>query len=846
MTDEQRPADDTLLEDESRAETLWQTLGSTGGGSSADTDGPSPAPDAEALARLAARYDDLGRIGHGGMGLVHRVYDRLLERTVALKVVRPSVQGTPTALDRFRREANITAALQHPGIVPVYDRGELADGRVWYTMREVHGEDLTAPMATQRRTTTGPERAAGLRALVEILARVCDAMTYAHAQRVVHRDLKPSNILIGPFNDVLVVDWGLALRLDDPDDDTLVEDELDTSISSSRHTLLGQVLGTPGYMAPEQARGETGLLGPPTDVHAIGAMLYECLTGRPPRTGRPRLLLAQLRDGAPVERPGSNLPEAMPDELVDLAMRALAVDPAQRPASAAPLGAALRAWLDGSKGRARARAAVEQARDDRDRLRSLSSQIDLLRARALRHLEGLGSNPSPTAKAPAWSLEDQANQLEVELAIEGSAWLLGLQNALTWDPLSAEAHALLAAHYREAHEAAELNDDRLEAARLETLLRTHDRGEHGRYLRGWGQLSLATDPPGADVTLMAYVESSRRRRLVSRGSLGETPLVDAPLSRGSYMLIVRAPGRVEVRYPVLVERGRGWDGIAPGDTEPGTIHLPRPSEMPPGAIYVPAGWFWRGGDPQAADGLPAQRVWVDGFMIQRFPVTHADYMAFLDHLLTAGADSAAWVPRAREGTGDELRPLYREQGGRYTLADPTSQRLDHPVTYIDWHAAMAYAGWYAEQTGLPWRLPDETEWAKAARGIDRRALPWGNHWEPAWARTLDGATESGVAPVDSYPIDESPYGVRGVAGNTCDWCINVWRAEGSPVRNGRLVIEPADPGDGDLRTGRGGIWAGGGRFARLATRFADPPGRRLSVLGLRLVCPWPAAAHASR
>jgi serine/threonine protein kinase len=165
---------------------------------------------------LPERYVDQGVIGTGGMGEVHRVYDRVLNRSLAMKVMRVELAAHPVARGRFLREAQITAGLQHPGIVAVHDQGEV-DGRLWYTMQEVRGQTFAALDGPKGSVSPVGSPAAGgkLRRRIEVLVRVAQAVGYAHRQGVIHRDLKPSNVMVGPFGEVLVLDWGLARRVEE-------------------------------------------------------------------------------------------------------------------------------------------------------------------------------------------------------------------------------------------------------------------------------------------------------------------------------------------------------------------------------------------------------------------------------------------------------------------------------------------------------------------------------------------------------------------------------------------------------------------------------------------------------
>src|SRR5207249_919675 len=231
--------------------------------------------------RLFEAYDLEGN-ARGGMGVVYAAEDENLQRRVALKVL--DVPGTDGDLaNRLIREARVLAALEHPGIVPVHDVGTLADGRVFYTMKFVEGQRLDKYIES---VTSIPDR-------LRLFLRICDAVAFAHARGVLHRDLKPANIMVGPFGEVLVMDWGLAkilrsgdsktTRVADPDA-TIFEKPKQSALSGdstevSGVTGHGTILGTPGYMSPEQARGDVDLLDARSDIFSLGALLRFILTG---------------------------------------------------------------------------------------------------------------------------------------------------------------------------------------------------------------------------------------------------------------------------------------------------------------------------------------------------------------------------------------------------------------------------------------------------------------------------------------------------------------------------------------------------------------------------------------
>jgi len=238
------------------------------------------------------RYRLLARVARGGMGVVYAAEDEKLERRVALKVL--DVPGTDGDLaNRLMREARVLARLEHPGIVPVHDVGTLGDGRVFYTMKFVEGQRLDKFI----------EGVESVQDRLRLFLRICEAVAFAHARGVLHRDLKPANIMVGPFGEVLVMDWGLAkiLRSDLQIADRVADPEAKIlekpkqpgaekdSTKSSVITGHGTVMGTPGYMSPEQARGEVEVLDARSDIFSLGALLRFLLTQKTPAGFSPRL-----------------------------------------------------------------------------------------------------------------------------------------------------------------------------------------------------------------------------------------------------------------------------------------------------------------------------------------------------------------------------------------------------------------------------------------------------------------------------------------------------------------------------------------------------------------------------
>ena len=226
------------------------------------------------------RYEIRSVLGRGGMAVVYLARDTTLDRDVALKVLDWTVDAA--AAPRLEQEARILARLEHPGIVPVHDFGQLADGRLFYAMKRVRGERLDRWLA----------RVADVHERLSVFLRICEAVAFAHAFGVVHRDLKPENVMVGEFGEVLVLDWGIARVRGRSDPDTP-----DAAAPSKVLTGHGAVLGTPAYMAPEQARGDR-TVGEPADIYSLGVMLQ----GLAPDRKAIRAIAAKAMSVDPSER----------------------------------------------------------------------------------------------------------------------------------------------------------------------------------------------------------------------------------------------------------------------------------------------------------------------------------------------------------------------------------------------------------------------------------------------------------------------------------------------------------------------------------------------------------------
>jgi tetratricopeptide (TPR) repeat protein/tRNA A-37 threonylcarbamoyl transferase component Bud32 len=307
-------------------------------------DGGSAKPRPTALEQ---RYVTLRLHAAGGLGEVHVAHDTELGRQVALKRIRPARADDPDSRRRFLREAAVTARLEHPGVVPVYGLVSDPEGGPSYAMRLVAGQSLHQAIRAyhdaERLGRDLTERRLALRGLLTRFVAVCQTVAYAHSRGVVHRDLKPANVMLGPYGETLVVDWGLAKPISAPA--AADEETTDPTAPDSDNTGTGLTVGTPAYMSPEQAAGRHAEIGPASDVYGLGATLYTILTGKPPFEGEEGAVLKASERMTPVPPRRAN--RSVPPPLEAVCLRAMAPRPQDRFASAADLGAEVERWLAG-------------------------------------------------------------------------------------------------------------------------------------------------------------------------------------------------------------------------------------------------------------------------------------------------------------------------------------------------------------------------------------------------------------------------------------------------------------------------------------------------------------------
>jgi formylglycine-generating enzyme required for sulfatase activity len=813
---EQLTSDATIVDDATRATT------------------PPATPDAQPAVVAALpggdRYRILRILGEGGMSRVYLAFDYDLRREVALKVLR--VHGREMR-ERFLEEAQVVAQLEHPNIVPLYDIGHVGTDRMFCTMRYVRGHSLRTVLYNIRDGVLDAGRIYSLTRLMQIFLQVAQAVGYAHAKGVVHRDLKPGNVMLGEHGEVQVLDWGLAKVLD--------QRAVETS-ASMQITRAGQILGTPAYMAPEQVDGTE--VDQRADVYALGVMLYEMLTLQLPiyRPTMRALMAALLTEQPPW--PHETAPDRqIPVELENICMRALDKEPAMRFQNAREMAEAVQGWLEAEADRARRHELAEQkatlGREKLEAYLQLKQEVARLEAEAERVGKRFRSWQSVDEKAPLYEAEDRCREARGQLTETASDVVAVLTEALGFERENRTALDLLADYYWDRLCDSEKLQDEDNVDFFGKLVAKYHGGRYRRELSGEGALTLRTIPPGAGRGSGALIDLYRleEKRLILEPvhvrSLGPAPIDDVPLSMGSYLVTVRQEGYRELRYPVYISRNRDWSG---------EVRLFTDAEIGAGFVHVPAGPFIQGGDPHGGWSLPRSEPFVEDFFIAQHPVTLGEYMEFLDAL--AEKDMAAALARAPRRTPDGGAYLdIQERAGKRHFRLPShgdvleqadsnegsgSEAIDiglhprAPVFGVSWYDAVAYCEWRSQRDGCTYRLPTDTEWEKAARGVDGRWFPWGNRFDASLCNMRESRQDrSSLAAVDEFETDRSIYGVRGMSGNIRDWtATESLEGEGDRAHCYRVV--------------RGGAWYGGRVSARCADRFWFEPPHVYFFVGFRL------------
>jgi serine/threonine-protein kinase len=781
-----------------------------------DSDGdgsprPIPGPPGELT---GPRYVTERVLGSGGVGDVVAATDRDIRRSVALKTLQRGALAEPTLVYRFVEEARITAQLEHPNIVPVYDLGQAPDGQPFYTMRIVKQRSMRDVLSKPDVRVHWP-----LVRLLGAFVQISRALAYAHSRGVLHRDIKPENILLGDFGEVYLADWGLAKV--ETKSTVVIHGE-----GSSPPPGVTDAGGTPGYVAPEVLRGEWETVDHRVDLFALGVVLYEILTGHGPFEARStaETLIATVEKDP--KRP-RDLAPSCPLLLEDLCMALLAKDREARPRSADEVADLIEEYLEGAKEKERrreeARSLCTKAAEPVARFGYLLTERQRLVLAARDALKQVKGCEPIDKKRAGWQIEDAAAKAEREMGLVLAQAIELYTKALGYDAQCAEAHQGLADLYWTRARAAEEERKPADLVYYEALVTEHDQGRYAALLKADARLSLRSNVKGAHVVAQRYYERDRILTLGDERYLGRTPVREARLEPGSYLVTLKAAGHRDVRYPVFLARGAHAEA---------DVNLYTEDEIGEGFVYVPGGVAILGGDLEAYEPLPRQELAVGDFAIARFPATMREYCTFLDDL--EKVDSNLALKRApHDLRGSEGLVVQRDRKGKWEpktimiegearkLFPPEEGHLWRlPVHLVDWFDALAFCRWKSKREGAAVRLPTEIEWEKAARGVDGRFYPWGDRFDPTFCLMRESRPfAQQPEPIGTFPTDESPYGVRDMAGGMREWVADIHGEKSAE----ELEAEP-EPGPETARDSsswrqvRSGMWNADHKWARAASR----------------------------
>ncbi|MCK6552023.1 bifunctional serine/threonine-protein kinase/formylglycine-generating enzyme family protein [Myxococcota bacterium] len=773
--------------------------------------------------RVEERYQLLGEIGRGGMGRILKARDGEIGREVAVKILLGGKEAPENMIRRFWMEVQATGQLEHPAIIPVHDVGRLPSGELFYVMKKLSGRTLADIVAALARGEPAAEVEFTRVRLLTIFQQIAYATAFAHARGVIHRDIKPANIMVGDYGEAMLLDWGLAKVIGQPELFAQPSDSLDRPrpVTLARYsnsgTATGTITGTPQYMSPEATEGKPELITTKSDVYGLGAVLYEILTYEPPFPDLgfvPTLVRVRTAD---VRRPRDVAPDrAIAVELEELCLRAMDKDPGERP-GAKELADDIGRILEGAKERERrqqeAKARIREGRKATERWKNLKVELQSAESEAKRLQKEVPPWASVDKKQPVWAIEDRVSELKIEAISAFEESEAAFLRALGEVPDDREARSALAALYfarfGEAERARDVEGQRY----YRNLVARYDDGVWARVLAGDGTLEISADLDDVEVSIARMEPAGRVLRPGEPTHLGRVPIARFEIPIGSYSLVFRREGEREILRPVSI-----------GRTESVSVHVKfrTGAEIGDAYVLVPEGPAILGGDPIAHGGFDRKVVDVAEFAIARFPVTCEEYLAFINAKLMEGGLDAALrhVPRARAQEGHYWRYNRDEHKFEYPEKSPGGHSWvgNLPVSAISMLDAEAYIAWRAGLTGERLRLPHENEWEKAARGVDGRFFPWGDHFDPTFCKMKESRDRPypEPEPVGAFPTDRSPYGVRDMAGGVREICVT---DEGGSLRP---VM-------------RGGCWSDTGLFCRVAFRHLMQPDFVNTGLGFRVV-----------
>jgi formylglycine-generating enzyme required for sulfatase activity/predicted Ser/Thr protein kinase len=665
-------------------------------------------------------FEVKGTLGKGAMGVVYLAEDVGLGRKVALKILPPALACDEELVKRFRREASLASKLEHPGIVRIYGVDESVSTH-YYAMQYVEGANLR-------------EYECDFREVARIGKAVAEALAYAHREGVLHRDIKPENILINQAEGTpLIADFGLAR-----------EESVRT------FTRSGQIVGTPAYMSPEQARGTSTGIDARTDQYSLGATLYELATGSKALDAPDmRALLVKIMSEDPP--PLRSVRSQVPRELETIIMKSMEKDPAKRYPSCRAFADDLGRFLAGEPIEARPAGPLNRLWRKVRRHRNILAVAGFVVAAAAL----VGYFALEASRARTLSERERA-KAETELETKYAEAMARARQALEGAAYEKAVESFVAALSVKPGDT-EAERGKREARTRGLVARGRDALDRGAFEQALDSFEKAEglDPMNRDIQNL--LQEARRIGFVEIQGFDfpeELPRIETVVERlgaqsggDEVVLKSKAPPRwlelPEGVYGLEVHIG-GWMDLSlplqvrAGQTLRTSLPLIRQDEVPEGMAFIPEGKFTSGDER-----LLARERELGPFFMDEREVSIGEYKRFVDYAETP--DQRKW-----------RRPAAWE------AAPPPPEQDSLPVTGVTWEQAHGYARWAGKH------LPSALEWEKAARGVDGRAFPWGSNFDASRCNS-PLSKERTLTPVDSYDEGSSPYGVLNMAGNAAEW-----------------------------------------------------------------------------
>lgn len=768
---------------------------------------------------FSARYSLGKELAKGGVGVINQAFEKRLRRHLVVKRLIDQEQASRYVLEKFIEEAQITAQLEHPNIVPVHDMGTTSDGEVYFSMKYVGGESLKDVIKKLRKGDAATLDAFPRIRMLNLFQSVCMALAFAHDRGVIHRDIKPANIMIGDYGETIVLDWGVAKVLTRGSNEDETEPNVTTNRGQSQEeTQMGLVTGTPAYMAPEQAAGRIDRLDQRTDIFALGILLYEILVFQSPfrKPNQRDTLRAVIVDAAPPFDSWQGAPP-VPMKLAEICLKCIKKRPRERYQRVEDIVQDLLAYLEGV--------------EDVDRRRRMSQSHFKAGLDAVRLFEDINQKVqaiqsdlreatwnTPTfapleQRRKLWSLDARRAALEVQAQKAFAESVGRLSEAVSLDQDNTDAAEELARLYWLKLKECESEGDMVSAIFYRDAVTRFDRGLFTERLKGEGTLIVQSNPIEASVFVAQVMEVDLRATPLPPVDIGRTPILHYSLREGNWLVTVSKPGYADLRYPIRIRRG---------ETSEIDCTLLESQEVGEHYLHIPSGPCIVGGDPVCPSALVPTMVQVDNFMMARYPVTCAEYLAFLqaqDQIDPQATQRR--VPRLSAKGGF----LWQRNAERaFTLPKVDNRGFSwaphFPVVGISFMDAIAFCEWYGKAMKLSVRLPTEYEWEKAARGTDERHYPWGDQFDALFCKTADSRIGApALENVGSFAYDCSPYGVYDMAGLVSEYCGTDFSANDS-----RKVV-------------RGGNYASQGSTESRATYRAAADRNTPSLrIGFRMAC----------